>query len=189
MLLTLWVSGLIDLYFGDESGFTMQPYLPYAWQKKGHQIRIFARNQRKRLNVFGLMKLDSTVKTFQNQSNLDGNFIAQSIDTFAQEKHEKPVVIVWDNGPIHHCKVVKERQPYWKQHAQVFLFFLPKYSPHLNPIEILWRFIKYKWLKKHHYDTWNKLLKAINHILKHCGSLFTINFKEPSKNIIQFNSA
>ncbi|MDR1180459.1 MAG: transposase, partial [Bacteroidales bacterium] len=25
-------------------------------------------------------------------------------------------------------------------------FFLPPYSPELNKIEILWRFIKYKWL-------------------------------------------
>ncbi len=185
----MWACGLIELYFGDESGFTMQPYIPYGWQKKGQQIRIFARNQRKRLNVFALMKLDTTVRTFQSQSNLDGEFTAQSIDAFSEEKQAKPVVIVLDNSPIHRCKAVWDRLQYWEQHCDLFLFFLPKYSPHLNPIEILWRFIKYKWLKKHHYNSWSKLLKAINHILSHCGSLFTINFKEPIKNIIQFNSA
>ena len=30
MLITLWLLGYIELYFGDESGFTMQPYVPYA---------------------------------------------------------------------------------------------------------------------------------------------------------------
>lgn len=34
MLITLWLLEHIELYFGDESGFTMQPYVPYAWQKK-----------------------------------------------------------------------------------------------------------------------------------------------------------
>lgn len=185
----MWVCGLIELYFGDESGFTMQPYIPYAWQKKGEQIRIFARKERKRLNVFALMKLDSTVKFFQKQSNLDGDFIAASIDTFAQQKHPKPLVIVLDNSPIHRCQAVSEHLDKWEQFDSVFLFFLPKYSPHLNPIEILWRFIKYKWLHKHHYRSWNKLVKAINHILANCGSLFSIHFKELTKNILQFNSA
>ena len=35
LLLTLWILGYIELYFGDESGFTMYPYVPYEWQKKG----------------------------------------------------------------------------------------------------------------------------------------------------------
>lgn len=30
MLLTLWVCGLIELYFADETGITLQPYVPYG---------------------------------------------------------------------------------------------------------------------------------------------------------------
>jgi hypothetical protein len=34
MLITLWLLGYIELYFGDESGFTMQPYRMLG-KKKG----------------------------------------------------------------------------------------------------------------------------------------------------------
>ena len=32
--------GKIDLYYFDESGFTLDPYLPYAWQELGTVIEI-----------------------------------------------------------------------------------------------------------------------------------------------------
>jgi hypothetical protein len=35
--------GLIDLYFGDESVFSMNPKLPYGWSPKGERIKIFSR--------------------------------------------------------------------------------------------------------------------------------------------------
>lgn len=45
----------IDLYWGDEAGFSMQPYLPRAWQPKNEQIRIFPQRDQK-LNLFGIFR-------------------------------------------------------------------------------------------------------------------------------------
>jgi transposase len=45
--------------------------------------------------------------------------------------------------PIHHAKVVKNEFENW-ENLGLSIFYLPTYSPHLNPIEILWRFCKYK---------------------------------------------
>jgi len=80
-----------------------------------------------------------------------------------------------DNGPIHHAKVVKDELASWEKQG-MYLFYLPTYSPHLNPIEILWRFCNYKWLNKSHYTSWLKLKKAILGIFKEYGSTYTINF-------------
>jgi transposase len=38
------------------------------------------------------------------------------------------------------------------------IFFLPSYSPQLNLIEILWRFIKDKWLEVDSYESQGKLI-------------------------------
>lgn len=62
-----------------------------------------------------------------------------------------------------------------------------------RPIEILWRFVKYRWLNKGHYKTWARLKKAILAIFKQFGEKYTINFSELiTKNTlknIKFNSA
>lgn len=190
MLITLWLLGYIELYFGDESGFTMQPYVPYAWQKKGQNYR--ARNKKKRLNVFGLMSLGGKLTVYHSEQPLDAIFIKTALDDFAKKVHDKPYVIVLDNGPIHHAKLVKDELEKWET-RQMSIFFLPTYSPHLNPIEILWRFCKYRWLCKENYKTWAKLKKAILDIFKNFGVQYSINFKElitkNTLNNIQLNSA
>jgi len=51
---------------------------------------------------------------------------------------DKPILMILDNGPIHHAKAVTD-------HALsigIHLLFLPPYSPHLNPIELIWKSIK-----------------------------------------------
>jgi len=37
--------GILDLYYFDESGFCLTPYLPYAWQEKGQTIRLEQRTK------------------------------------------------------------------------------------------------------------------------------------------------
>ena len=191
-MLTLWLLGYIDLYFADESGFTMQPYVPYAWQKKGITQRRFARKQKNRLHVFGLMSLSAQLTVYHSEANLDGAFIKNCLDDFAQKLHPKPYVIVLDNGPIHHANVVKNEFDKWET-VGLSIFYLPTYSPHLNPIEILWRFCKYKWLNKTHYKSWSTLKKAILCIFKEYGSVHTISFTKliikNTQNNISLNSA
>jgi len=170
----------------------MQPYVPYAWQKKGIIQRRFARKQKNRLNVFGLLSLSGHLTVYHSEANLDGTFIKDSLDDFAQKPHTKPYVIVLDNGPIHHANVVKDEFDKW-ENLGLSIFYLPTYSPHLNPIEILWRFCKYQWIDKTHYKSWSKLKKAILCIFKGYGSKYTINFTtliiKNTKNIIYYNSA
>jgi hypothetical protein len=189
ILLTLWVCGLIDLYFADETGVTLQPYIPYGWQKKHCPLQIMCRTKSKRLNLFGLMRLDNQLIIYHSEQSLTGDFIVRSLDDFVAKDHTRPVVIVLDNGPIHRCQVVYDKQVEWEE-KDVFLFFLPTYSPHLNPIEILWRFLKYRWLHKRHYSSWIRLKKAVFGIIRQFGTDYQICFEGLiAKNILQFNSA
>jgi DDE superfamily endonuclease len=49
--------GILDLYYFDESGFCLTPYLPYAWQEKGQTMRLPS-GPSKRLNVLGFLSKD-----------------------------------------------------------------------------------------------------------------------------------
>lgn len=170
----------------------MQPYVPYGWQKKDKPQRQFARKQKNRLNVFGLMSLSGQLSIYYSEANLDSAFIKNSLDDFSRKAHDKPYVIVLDNGPIHHAGLVKDEFEKW-ENLGLSIFYLPIYSPHLNPIEILWRFVKYKWLNKSAYKTWSSLKKAVLSIFRQYGTTYLIDFTEliirNTTGIIKVNSA
>ena len=54
---------------------------------------------------------------------------------FASSSTDKKVFLILDNLPVHHCKAVKE----WAQKhmGEIKLYYLPSYSPDLNPDEYL----------------------------------------------------
>lgn len=187
MLITLHLLGAIRLVFVDESGFTMQPYLPYGWQKKGQQVRIFTRNNHKRLNLLGFISADLRLSVYQNEKSINSGFFIEAVEDYIQ-RIDKPTVLVLDNSPIHRSKAVYYKLQQW-QNQNLYVFFLPKYAPHLNPIEILWKRIKYKWLNKKHYCSFRSLKKQIKKIITHFGVEYTINFKELDFNYLKSNFA
>ena len=61
-------------------------------------------------------------------------------------------------------------------HPTGYLFELPSYSPELNPIEMVWRFMKYQWLDSEAYQSWQALVAGVENILRNFGDDFVINF-------------
>ena len=68
-----------------------------------------------------------------------------------------------------------ERLEEWKERG-LTIFELPAYSPELNLIEILWRFIKYEWIEINAYTNWQSLVLSVEKILKEFGENYIINF-------------
>lgn len=166
---------MIDLFFADESGFGMTPCIPYGWQQKGEQVRLVPRDA-KRLNVLGFLALDNRLTSYCTEENINAEFVCNCINDFITTL-DKPTVIVLDNAPFHRCQLLYSFIEQWQQ-KQVYVFFLPTYSPHLNRIEILWRKIKYEWLKPKHFFSRRTMVKAVKKILTTFGTEYSINFKE-----------
>jgi transposase len=55
-----------------------------------------------------------------------------------------------DNAATHHSRLFRAKSVNWQEKG-LFVFYLPKYSPHLNLAETLWRKAKYEWLKAADY--------------------------------------
>ena len=165
--------GKIDLYYVDESGFSLVPYLPYAWQEKEEKLEVES-SLSKRLNVLGFMKRNNQLESYIFECSINSDIIIACIDKLS-EKLEKKTVLIMDNASIHQNKKLWKKQKEWEKKG-LKIFFLPTYSPQLNKIEILWRFIKYKWLEPSAYGSYFNLVKAVEDVLVHFGSKYTINF-------------
>lgn len=170
----LYRDGYIDLYFADACHFSLTPSVRYAWQKKGEQISVPSAKSIA-LSVFGLMTPDCILFSETFQGTLDSGKIIDVIDKFSETIVKQTVVVV-DNAPVHHSKAFQAKIQEW-QELDLYVYFLPPYSPELNKIETLWRFIKYKWLPLDAYANINNLKERLADILQNVGQLkYSINF-------------
>jgi len=171
----LYLAGRIDLYFGDESTFSMNPCLPYGWAPKGERVEIFPQRDQK-VNLFGIFRPDNFCVTYESKQNINSQFLSNAIDDFCQYV-EKPSVLVLDNAPTHRSELFFSQLEQWVK-KDVYVFFLPRYSPHLNKAETYWRKAKYEWLKPADYGTFSKFRKKIYHIFSQVGLEYKVAFKE-----------
>jgi transposase len=165
--------GKINLWYLDEAGFSLIPCVPYGWQKIGEYLQIPSRRSQQ-LNVLGIMNRSNQLETYVSTQTINSDVVIACIDTFFPNP-DKPTVIVTDQASIHTSNSILDKTEEWKE-RNITLFHLPTYSPHLNLIEILWRFIKYEWLNLDAYSSWGSLVNSIEIILQEFGENYVINF-------------
>lgn len=81
-----------------------------------------------------------------------------------------------DNAPMHRSKACVRPIPKWVKKGLI-ITYLPPYSPALNVMEILWRFMKYYWLPFSAYVSFQHLCEAVEEILQQFGTKYTIAFQ------------
>jgi len=167
--------GAIDLFFGDETQFSQQGYVPYAWQFSDEKIGIKASKGRK-INCFGLFSRTNQFLYRNSYKNINASFIVETLDQLSFEI-KKPTVIVLDNARIHTARKVKERLGLWQKRG-LYIFYLPPYSPQLNIIERLWKEMKQTWIKPNDYETADHLFYAVDRICAAIGKQIFLHFSK-----------
>jgi hypothetical protein len=137
----------MDLFYFDESGVSLTPVVPDAWQPSQQTLELPAFS-RQRVNLLGFMNRDNAVFHTVGEGAVDGTTVVAAIEAFiAWRDSETLAVLVLDNASIHTSAEVLEQRDAWLGHGLI-LFCLPVYLPELNLIEIFWRKFKlrYGWL-------------------------------------------
>lgn len=124
--------GQIDLYYGDQSGVSLNPSVPYAWQFAGEQVSMPA-SRGGQINCFALLSRANRCLVQTTPNTITGDFVTEQLDRFSFCL-SKPTVVVLDNAPIHHGQAMRQRRDVWQERG-LFVFYLPTYSPHLTPIK------------------------------------------------------
>ena len=163
----------IDLYYADEAAVSLVPCVPYAWQFKDEEVSMPS-EQGTGVNCFALLTRDNRAVIETTAQTLTSQFLFEQFERFSVGL-KKLTVVVLDNAAVHRARIIKERMSVWQQRG-LFLFYLPRYSPHLNIVETLWRKLKYEWLAAKDYHTRDTLCYAVRLALKAVGTRLRINF-------------
>ncbi len=165
--------GELDVYYFDESGFNLTPEIPYAWQPIGETIGLPS-GKSKRLNVLAFCNKNLDFYQTTVQGRVDSQTVIEFFDEFSL-KIEKQTVAIIDNASVHTSKKFKNELKKW-QAKGLHVKYLPTYSPELNLIEIVWRFIKYSWLPLSTYLSFKNLKNNLQTVLNGIGAKYKITF-------------
>lgn len=167
---------MIDLVFLDQSGFA--PTLPtgYTWGRRGRRTVVpHEAPQGRRINVVGAFAPYAPAGprlVFETRRKPEGRYDAAAHvacvrrvagltrDNAAGEERDRPCVVVVDNYSVHHSHVVTDALPALTA-AGISFCYLPSYSPELNPIEAVWRQLKYQDLPVRSHSTDTALQAAV----------------------------
>jgi DDE superfamily endonuclease len=103
----------IDLFYGDESGFSELGYVPYGWQFKDEKIGITATHG-KQINCFGLLSRENEFIFKTTPKSINTDFVIEFLEQVSFSI-TKPTVIVLDNARIHTARKIKERLQFWQK--------------------------------------------------------------------------
>jgi len=126
--------------------------------------RIFVRSPsgRKRWNVLGAFNAISGQLTMvANDGYITATTVCELLRKLSVQYSGRQIVIVLDNARYQRCKLVMDLAA----ELGIKLEWLPSYSPNLNLIERLWKFVKKKSLNNVYYETFDDFKAGINDCL------------------------
>ena len=95
--------GYVDLFFCDESHFSLTPYIPYAWQPKNSQICLPS-SKGKALNIIGAMSRKGKLLYDIHDTTANSDILIAFVDKLRSQITKKTILVV-DNAPIHKAKI------------------------------------------------------------------------------------
>lgn len=168
------------VFFVDAAHFVMRAFLGYIWCF----MRIFIKSPsgRKRFNVLAALNaITHEVITVTNDTYITATQVCELLNKLASLSLNIPITLVLDNARYQNCKLVKELA----ESLKIELLFLPAYSPNLNLIERLWKWVKKKCLYGKYYEEFSDFQSAISMVIsqthksykKEMESLLTLKFQ------------
>jgi len=155
----------------DEVSFRLVPFLRKVWALKGSKPQGTFWWSNKKANMFGAL-IDGKKLYHEWYDNLNAHSFIEFMTRFvATLDKNKKYVFVFDNGPAHKAKISKEFL--YNLGENIFIEFLPTYSPQLNCIETCWKIIRYNVTNSNLFNTIDDLTEGIEIFLTEY--FFTLN--------------
>jgi transposase len=170
-----------QVFFVDAAHFVFGTYLCCLWSF----TRIFVRaaSGRQRFNVLGAWNaITRELVAVTNTTVVNTDTLCELLRKIAALKLSGPITLVLDNARYQRNAAVQALAG----QLGITLLFLPSYSPNLNLIERLWRFLKRRAVYGRYHPTFAEFRAAIEETIDglttthadQLATLMTLNFQQ-----------
>lgn len=134
------------IVFVDEAGFMNAPTIRRTWAPRGHTPVIKITSPHSRISAIGAITVrrGDWFSGFHYKLSADNvNFHGPDVVIFIDELSHKlkgQMTVVWDEISIHRGSEMKR---YLSDHPLIEVVEFPSYAPELNPVDLVWGYVKY----------------------------------------------
>ncbi len=140
----------------DAAHFVFAPFVGIVWCFE--RLFVKAPSGRQRVNVLAALNaITHDVLTVQNLTYITAETVCELLRLLAGTQPGLPMTVSLDNARYQRCALVQAVA----QEVGIELLYLPTYSPNLNLIERLWKFIKKQCLYSKYYPDSESFQQAI----------------------------
>jgi len=147
------------LYFQDESGISLIPTLGRTWAPKGETPVVKVTGNRGGLCVTSAITSGGHMVFRIEKEKVNALLHIEFLEQILNHHPHRKIIIIEDKAPPHRAKLVEDFVQ--KNKRRFALYYLPSYSPELNPDEKVWGHLKGKKLKSHLAQTTGELKKLV----------------------------
>jgi|SaaInlStandDraft_7_1057024.scaffolds.fasta_scaffold87188_1 transposase len=123
-----------EIHWGDEAGFRSDHQTGTSYSLKGQTPVIKSTGKRFRVNMISTVTNKGTLRFMLFEESFTAEVFLNFLKRLTKGSESK-IFLILDNLRVHHAKILKP----WleKNKDKIELFYLPSYSPELNPDELL----------------------------------------------------
>jgi len=169
------------IYFVDAVHFLHNMISSTAWILIGKEKVLPTNSGRDRINILGAYEPQSCeLICLDTLKSCNSQFVIQLFEKIISIHPDKEIILIMDNAKYQHNVMVKDAS----KELKITLKYLPAYSPNLNLIERLWKFMKKIIVRNQYIDKFNRFVEIVKNFLikykdyeKEIKSLITENFQ------------
>jgi len=123
--------------------------LAYGWIKKGQDKVLKSNSGRQRININGALNAETLEVVIRTDETINAQSTLELFRALEQKHpHAKAIFITLDNARYYKNRLIYE----YLNSSKIKLLFMPPYSPNLNLIERLWKFMRKTILYNKYYE-------------------------------------
>src|SRR3989338_3114871 len=135
------------LYFQDESSVSLVPVLGTTWAKKGETPKLKVTGNRGSIAVSSAISPAGRMIFSIEKKNVNSKTFIDFLRQIMKNHRWRKIIVITDNAPSHTAKAVRDFIE--ENKSKIAVYYLPTYSPDLNPDEEVWNYLKNVKLKAH----------------------------------------
>jgi len=147
------------LYFQDECGVSLTAVLGKTWAPKGKTPIVKVTGKRGGLCVTSAISPAGKMVFRIEKEKIKADQHIEFLQQIIKQHPRRKIIVIEDGAPVHQAKKVKVYVEQNKSHFAVY--YLPSYSPELNPDEHVWAYLKAHQLKTHQAQDTKELKKLV----------------------------